>query len=575
MTKDKKYKRVKNIKITRALLIMWCISLVTTIASGFVGHRNTKLMHKATNDMYTNAVPKLKDWGEINGYVGILRNTLTKIIERPYDENTYNTMLDLNSKIRKLMEYNAEISKNNKAENELVLQAKNAYEHYYSFIPDIMETRKKGLKPDLQVANVDMGKYGTELSQKISDIVALQQQFAKEQSEKSRLLYINNNVLLSSILGISVALLTIISILVTIIIRSSIKEFTAKLEVLSNGDFSVKFNTDLTNEFGVMNKAINKTIGSISEILKIIKVETGEVKEQFVTLSSLSEQMSTTTNEVSSAIEGVAKGSASQAEELVETNSTLASFGDMLGDIKNLSNKVDENTQNISTKARISNDELANLTSSIKSISATFEGVSNKTLKLTESVRRITEITDLINSIADQTNLLSLNASIEAARAGEAGRGFAVVADEIRKLAEKSKESSSDITTLLNDIKGEVDSVVATTKDADSELTKQASIVDVSIASFKDIIVSIEEILPDIDTINKSVIQINKEKEIVISATENISAVAEENSASAEEILASTEEMTAASINVLKSAQLLNQKTDTMIKQIDKFTLVD
>jgi methyl-accepting chemotaxis protein len=115
--------------------------------------------------------------------------------------------------------------------------------------------------------------------------------------------------------------------------------------------------------------------------------------------------------------------------------------------------------------AKISNDKMTQLVTSINSIGSAFKDVSNKISELGMSVNKINEITALINSIADQTNLLALNAAIEAARAGEAGKGFAVVADEIRKLAEQSKNSSGEIDNLITLILSETKEVISTTNE--------------------------------------------------------------------------------------------------------------
>jgi methyl-accepting chemotaxis protein len=467
--------------------------------------------------MYTNVIPKLRDWGLINGYVGALRNTSTKIIDRPYDKQTYATMLDLNNQITQLLASVVKSSENDKKEYSLATNAQADYKHYYSFIPSIMATRQKGLMPDLQVANVEMGNYGTELSQRISDIVDYEQQVAKGQNDNAHSLFVSSNHTFLTLFIVSIVLSTLLSLLVTLLIRKSIKQFSSNLKILATGDLSVQFDTDMKNEFGIMNREIDRTVHSISSILKTIKSETIQVKEQSLELESISSLMSSSTNEVSSAIETVAKGSTRQAEDLSEMNDVLTSFGSALESITKLTNNVDKN----------------------------------------------------------QTNLLALNASIEAARAGEAGKGFSVVAEEIRKLAEKSKSSSNDINQLLTKIKEEVAIVSRTTGQANVELTNQMSVVDTSISTFKGIITSINKMLPEIEAINKAAVKVNSDKDNILDTAKNISVVSMENSASAEEITASTEEMTTSSGQVLHASQLLNNKTQKVIEEIERFILAE
>lgn len=566
------YKALKNVKITKNILTIWAVSLITTIVVAAVGYININKIYNITHEVNSNVIPKLKDWGDVNGYMGVLRNTLTKIIDRTYDPNMINMAYDYNDKITEIMENQIKDSSNDEKEAELISTAKEAYENYYSFVPELIEQRKKGQAITKKMAD-DMTAYGNELTLYITDIVDYQKTTANSKNEESRSLYKRSVVIYGIVLSISLFILTFISLILTFAIKKSIKEFTNKLEALSDGDFTIEIDTNLTNEFGIMNNALKKTVTEIAEILKDIDLESSFISNQAISLSLLSQHMHVSTKEISGAIDAVAQGSSEQAAELIKMNNALNDFGNSLEDIAVTISGVDESTNAINNKAQKSNEDLGQLISSIKNMSKSFNQVSSKISILTGKITEITEITNLINDIADQTNLLALNAAIEAARAGESGKGFAVVADEIRKLAEQSKNSSNDINELLKDIQTETDVVTKTTNLANEELSQGVAVIDTSIKSFKDIIEDIGSILPKISEINNSVSVINESKNSIISVAESTSAVSEENSASAEEISATTEEMVDSATEVEKSSHLLKDKTTSMLSQIKKFTL--
>mgnify|MGYP002066976635 CR=1 FL=1 len=566
-------KKLKNVKITRNIVLIWIVSLISTILIAGVGYVNTNRMYNLTSTITGDIMPKLNDWQDVNANMGVLRNTLTKIIDRPFDAKNETTMLALNKTISADIARQVIESKNNKNEAQSVNLAKTAYEHYYSYIPDIIEQRKHNIVPDPQVTNVDMGVYGSKLAKNITDLVTNQKNAADSMSAQSKSSYESSRLIFIIIFALSLIILSMISLTIIFAVKNLMEEFTGKLKTLSEGDFTIEIHTEYKNEFGVMNTALKKMVTSIAYILKNIEEDSTSMSKEATSLSSLSEQMHISTKDISTAIDGVAEGSSDQATQLATMNSTLSDFGSELDAVAITVKGVNDSTNDISVKVKSCNDELGQLVISTKDISVSFNDVSQKISNLTNSVKEITEITDLLNAIAEQTNLLALNAAIEAARAGESGKGFAVVAEEIGKLAQQSHNSSDDINKLLISIQDETDIVTKTAVGANDELSKQVLVIDTSIDSFKGIITSIEDIVPKINQINNSILDINKNKNSIISGAENIAAVSEENSASSEEISATTQEIIGSSSEVGKSAELLNNKTTEMVSQVKKFTL--
>jgi len=225
----------------------------------------------------------------------------------------------------------------------------------------------------------------------------------------------------------------------------------------------------------------------------------------------------------------------------------------------------------VSESSKKSNKDMENVVFSITSFNDKFKNFTKSIGEMDVDIKTVNEITDLINSIAEQTNLLALNAAIEAARAGESGRGFAVVADEIRKLAERSKESSENIYRIINKLLNNTKVIVNETDTMNKELVNQRENVENSMKSFNEISIAVSDIAPRISEINTAFEDINNNKEEIVNTIEELSSISEEISASSEEISASSEELNNSSSEVATSAQVLTEKATDMMGQINKF----
>jgi len=286
----------------------------------------------------------------------------------------------------------------------------------------------------------------------LDDEVVFQQKNL-DKSVKEVISIITRQILISIILTVVIVIIGIVfSTFISRSVRKPVAELKGVLEKVAQGDLSVDIKVESKDELGMIAQSLHDAITAIKHLI-------AESKTISSSLASSSEELSATTEEISRSLKSQTERAsqiASAAEEMSQTVVDIA---------KNASN-IAEVSVTTAGVAKEGKDMTINTANEIKVIEGAISKLSEVINILGDRSRQIGEIVTVIKDIADQTNLLALNAAIEAARAGEQGRGFAVVADEVRKLAERTAKATDEIAEMIRGIQSEVDVAEGSMEDA-------------------------------------------------------------------------------------------------------------
>lgn len=311
-------------------------------------------------------------------------------------------------------------------------------------------------------------------------------------------------------------------------VAKGILNFEMKAEILERGD-----------EVGDMARAIQSLIQSLHEILTNITQSSQALEKFSDQFSDSFKGISDSISSVNTAVEEIAGGATSQASETMNANQKVAEMGQALEETSANVETLNSSSEKMKEYNQTAGNNLEELNVISEKTKESVIAVQKQTNLTNESAQQIREATELITDIADQTNLLSLNASIEAARAGENGKGFAVVADEIRNLSEQSRQSAERIVEIVTDLLDNSDTSVRTMNEVVQNIEVQNDKLSETGHMFDSLDAEINEVAAAITQIRQQTAALNKQKEMVTGIVDSLAAIAEENAASTEETSAS------------------------------------
>jgi len=363
----------------------------------------------------------------------------------------------------------------------------------------------------------------------------------------------------------------LVSSVITAGVFRPVKVLTNEMDRLNNLDFTNKMLIKTGDSFENIIGTVNEMKEKLSKDLIFLKGGTDDMYSFTVTFSEIAAKMDHLSDGISSLVLEVANGAVHQAEETEKSVYILNENIENLKDIASEQTEKKKNLEDAVLHIEKSYDNTSQVAGMIVDVRNSFSNVNKEGEELSHHVQDIMEIITTVASVAEQTNLLALNAAIEAARAGEAGKGFAVVADEIRKLAENSSSAVKMIKNNLVMFTGRVSSLV--------ELIKaQFNQLETSKKMLEEVLVGNKESTQQISTVSQSIsvliARLSSEAENLSKIYENIhslAAIAEENSASSEEMSANVSEYSERIKDFTHHIQMLEGLTTLYKSDLNKY----
>lgn len=565
-----KIKQLNDIKITTGIILIGILGVISASLIGILGYEDIQKMNNNISSIYTNDLDSIEKESEMLNNFQSIKVEVTKQI-RNYNEKA-NSKIELdNEKLNKnLSEYiEKNIDETQKDNVDKVASTLKEYILSWNEIKILLENRQS-----LSVTKEEqIYAQGDITTDSLSNLIYEDKLNAEKEYYKSQKIYKESLIAFISIVLISLLVLAAIVVLIITVVKKSSKEIIGVLNTIAQGNFNIKLNTESTNEFGVMKKALNTTVKNVAKMISEIKYRAENINHSSEVLYSTSEEMTASANEVARLMQVASTGSSNQAEDLMEITHVLSKFNQSIDAMVKAIEDVERNSNNIEIMTGKGEANIKILTDSVNKVMESSNDFTNSFSKFSKNIYQINEITNIINEIANQTNLLALNASIEAARSGEYGKGFSVVAEEIKKLAEESKVSSENISKLIAELSNGTQNVLQVGDTMNNELINQKEVINDIIDSFGKIILAVNDNTPKIQLVATFASNINEEKDSILKKVENSSSIAEKISASSEESSASSEEMNACAKEVSSTAQLLNNIAEETMDELNKFKL--
>ncbi|GLC87034.1 methyl-accepting chemotaxis protein [Lysinibacillus piscis] len=385
----------------------------------------------------------------------------------------------------------------------------------------------------------------------------------------------NNNIITVGTVILLIILALSMAFYSATAISSPIRRISKRVQQIADGDLSEENLTiQSRDEIGQLTEATNTMSSKLKDMLQQIQDISNEVAAHSEELSQSANEVKTGTGQVAVTMHEIAEGAESQASHASDLASHMGDFVLRVHEASHNGGEVAKNSDNVlqltdtgRTLMETSTQQMTKIDGIVHEAVIRVEGLNDKT-------QEISKLVAVIHSIADQTNLLALNAAIEAARAGEQGKGFAVVADEVRKLAEQVSLSVVDISRIVEQIVGEASNVSNALQSSYGEVKNGTMQIAETSTTFMDIEGAITAMVENIATVSGNLGQIVENSTYINKAVDEIAAISEESAAGVQQTSATIQQTSSTMEEITNSSGQLAKMAENLNQYVKQFKLL-